>query len=139
MQGRANGQEATDNGAAINMHLAASLFILHQRRSAGHSAPAPPADSPPRNPFSPPSAGWPSDFSQSPKQGNKEDAAGGTIAMRQHQVPLACVVDEAARASVIATELSNAPMVNLVAGVLDAEATRLREEGMGDIVKTKLK
>lgn len=50
---------------------------------------------------------------------------------------MAGVVDGAARASVIAIERSNAPVVDLVAGVLDAGEVRAREARMAGIVKTK--
>lgn len=121
------------------MHLAASLLVLRQTRAAAESAPF--AESPARNISSLPSAVSPSDLTQSPKQGSMEDPADGANATSggHDQMSLACIVDGAARASVVATELSDAPMVNLVAGVLDAEATLLREEAMGDFVKTKLK
>lgn len=139
MQGGPNGQKRINNGAAINMHLAASLFTLRQTDAAGESALH--AGSPSRgNTSSPPSAGSPSDVNPSSEQGFKEDAADGTNAtqMSQHQKSVACAVNGAARASVVATELSDAPMVDLVAGMLDAEATHLREAKMGDVVKTML-
>lgn len=138
MQGVEDGKKAIDNGAAINMHLAASLFVLCQKGATGESVLS--TEAPSRNTFSPPSASPTSDFSQAQKQGPKEDAVDETNPSlpRQHKEMLACFVDGAARASVVATEVSDAPMVDLVAGVLDAEATCLREEKMGDIVKSKL-
>lgn len=138
MQG-ANGQKAIDNGAAINMHLAANLFVLCHTGAASESTLC--AETPSRNTFRPPSGGSRADFSPSPKQGSKEDVADGTNAIQTHHYhkSLACDVDRAARASVVTTELGNVPMVDLVAGVLDAEATRLREQETEDIVKTKLK
>lgn len=57
--------------------------------------------------------------------------------MHVNKEALAGVVDAAARASVIAIECSSAPMVDLVAGVLDAREVRAREAGMAGIVKTK--
>lgn len=139
MQGGATRQKVVDNGAAINMHLAASLFVLRQTSAAGESAPSA-AESPSRNTASPPPAtATPSDPLQSPRSGPREDAGSRTNAtlMRHNQKSLSCVVGGATRASIVATELSNAPMVDLVAGVLDAEATRLREEGMENMVKSQ--
>lgn len=136
MQAGANGQKVIDHGAAINMHLAASLFVLRPSGAAGESSL--PAEPQSRSTFfSLPSAGSSSEFQ---KQRPKEGAADGANAAltRQTQKSLACVIDGAARASVVATELSNAPIVDLVAGVLDAEQTCLREEGVGDIVKARL-
>eukprot|EP00903_Cladosiphon_okamuranus_P016193 g14943.t2 len=139
MQGGANGRKVIDNGAAINMHLAASLFVLCQADAAVESTVS--AETPSRNTFSPPSASSPSDFSQAQERWPKEDAGDGTNPTLpiQHKEMLAYVVDEAVRASVVATELSDAPMVDHVAGVLDAEAAHLRKERIGDIVTPKFK
>lgn len=57
--------------------------------------------------------------------------------MRVNKEAVAGVVDGAARESVIAIECSNAPMVDLVAGVLDAREVRAREAEVAGIVKTK--
>jgi len=104
-------------GAAINMHLAASMFVLHQAGAAGGVAsPA------------------------SKVATDRDDPASKHQAVKS----LAGVVDEtvravdgAAQASVLAKELSNAPAVNLVAGVLDAEEVHVREAEMVGVVKTK--
>jgi len=115
----ANGQQAINmTGAAINMHLAASMFVLHQPGAAGG------VDSPAFKEIA----------------SDRDDPA----SKRQTVKSLAGVVDGivravdgAAQASVIAKELSNVPAVNLVAGVLDAEEVHVREAEMVGVVKTK--
>ena len=132
MQGGANELKTVDSGAAVNMHLAASLFVLQcQADVASESAVR--GESPSRRTLSPPSASSPPGSTSDPKQGSRKDVEDGNSATSPCRIQrsLACVVEGAARTSVVATELSNAPMVDLVAGILDAEAIRLREEGMG--------
>lgn len=106
-------------GAAINMHLAASMFVVHQAGAAG-------------------GAGFPA-----LKEVASEDTE-NPGSKRQTEKSLAGVVDlifravdGAAQASVIATELSNVPVVNLVAGMLDAEEVHAREAEMAGVLKMK--
>lgn len=133
IEGEAHGQKSADAGAAINMHLAA-LLALRQTGAAGQAALSATGSR-----YSSTLAGSSSDSTQSPRLGSKENAVSGDNAasMRLKKQALAGVVDGAARASVVAIERSNAPMVDLVAGVLDAEEVRVREAGMAGIVKTK--
>lgn len=86
------------------------------------------------------SASAPSSSSQPPDPESKQDNvdgphAGLSFTTQQHFVRLA---DGAARASVVSTELTNSPVVDLVAGVLDAKETGAREVGLLEVVKTKI-
>ncbi|CAM9205188.1 unnamed protein product [Ectocarpus sp. 12 AP-2014] len=120
MEAEANGQGV--DGAAVNMHLAASLIVLQQAGACGGAA-LPTAPSPL---YLKALAG---NRNNLPNSGPTQDTAGGDVAasLRRQRKQVDCVVDAAARASAVATGLTNASVVDLVASVLDSEATHARE------------
>ncbi|CAM9710801.1 unnamed protein product, partial [Scytosiphon promiscuus] len=142
----ASGQTTFSVGAAINMHLAASLTVLLGADATGASTPNSPVWSPPgpkdvgvrRNNRS--SASAPSGPSQSPDHGTNRDSVEGhnVTPSSQIQEHLTRVADGAARASAVSTELANFSVVDLVAGVLDADGMRAREVGLLEVVQTKV-
>ena len=143
MEADANGQKVINMpGATINMHLAASIYVLLQTGAAGGSTF--PAESSPGN-MSSPSRGVASNVTQSLLSGFKEATMDGNDVTSKRQSTksvgrvmdgLVHAVDGAVRASVVATELRSAPTVDLVARVLDEEDVRVREARMASVVKT---
>lgn len=130
IEAEANGQRV--DGAAVNMHLAASLFVLQQGGACGGAA-VPTASSPL---YPKASAG---NRTNPTNPGPDQDTTGGEIAasIRRQRIYVDRVVDAAARASAVATGLTNAPVVDLVAGVLDSEATHAREARLVGVIKIK--
>lgn len=128
MEVEANGQGV--DGAAVNMHLAASLIVLQQAGACGGAA-LPTGPSPLY-----PKALAGNRNNSGPKQ---DTASGESAASRRQREQVDRVVDAAARASAVATGLTNAPVVDLVAGVLDSEATHAREARLvGEIKITEV-
>lgn len=142
----ANGQRAFSAGAAINMHLAASLVVQLGADAPGGSAPNASSSSPSAphggggRRYNGASTNAPSALSQASDHEPKQDSVDGPNAVSTSQVErqLIRMVDGAARASVVNTELTNLSVVDLVAGVVDADEMGAREVGLLEVVKTKL-
>ncbi|CAM9120215.1 unnamed protein product, partial [Ectocarpus sp. 13 AM-2016] len=129
IEAEADGQGV--DGAAVNMHLAASLIVLQQAGACGGAALTTAS-----------SLLYPKALAGNrnipPNSGPKQDTVGGDVAasIRRQRKQVDRVVDAAARASTVATGLSNATVVDLVAGVLDSEATHAREARLVGEIKT---
>lgn len=134
--------DKNDSGAAINMHLAASLAVQQ-------ISPTPVAEIQPdiettggAGADTPRVAihryGGPASGSPAPPRaynnigGRTSDVRGSDGSSLTKLIDRA--VDCAIRGSVMATELNSAPAVHLVAGFLDAESIRAREELLADTV-----
>lgn len=134
----ANGENAVMGaGVTINMHLAAALALEQIYPTPATTIPHPGA------------IGTEAASSPMKVAANKHSSASGAVGPRApvatnaHMASTASpaqnellvrVVDGAIRESVVVTELSNSPVVNLVSGFLDAEAIRAREQLLAGVV-----
>lgn len=119
-----NNEQATGEGAAINFHLAASLALQQSLTAPVAEASCVDADG----------ADLFITRARAPHKSPvlKQDAAFAAPSAAKER--LVDWVDGAVRQSVIATELSNTPVVGIVTGLLDTEATQTRERVLAGAV-----